>query len=223
MAAEQNRTGALEDPWAYELEAREQGCRCIAGVDEAGRGPLAGPVVAAAVVLPQTFEITGINDSKKLTKAHREAAYQRILKESIDVGVGIVDADVIDEINILEATHLAARNAILGLRNKVDVALVDGRPMTGLPCPQRAIIKGDSKCVSIAAASIVAKVTRDRIMTDYDRKYPEYGFCRHKGYYTQEHLQALDQHGVCEIHRRTFFPICQKVSMTCQLPGLEED
>jgi ribonuclease HII len=223
LAAEQNQIGALENPWAYEREAREQGCKCIAGVDEAGRGPLAGPVVAAAVVLPETFDTTGIDDSKKLTPAQREAAYERIVHESVDFGVGIVEAGVIDEINILKATHLAARDALLGLRTKVDLALVDGRPMVGLPCSQKAIIQGDSKCVSIAAASIVAKVTRDRIMVDYDRKFPEYGFCRHKGYYTPEHLQAVEQNGVCEIHRKTFFPICEKVNLTCPLPGLEED
>jgi ribonuclease HII len=213
----------IERPWEYESEARAEGFLRIAGVDEAGRGPIAGPVVAAAVVLPEGFDADGIRDSKVMTEKQRETSYERIVSECVSSAVGVVGPEVIDRINILKATHLAAREALLGLGMLVDVALVDGYPMLDLPCPQRAIIDGDAKCISIAAASIIAKVTRDRMMRDYDREFPGYGFCRHKGYYTQEHLEAIERDGICVIHRKTFFPICEKVNVTCRLPGLGED
>ena len=223
MAAESDALDQVEKPWACERKAREEGFQCLAGVDEAGRGPLAGPVVAAAVILPEKFDPKGIKDSKKLTAKQREAAYERIIRECVAFAVGIVSSEVIDEINILNATHVAAREALLGLGVDVDLVLVDGYPMRNLPFQQKAIIGGDAKCISIAAASIVAKVTRDRLMMEYHELFPGYGFCRHKGYYTREHLEAIDRHGVCVIHRKTFFPICEKVNITCQLPGLDED
>jgi len=210
-----------EDRWAYELEAHRAGHRCVAGLDEAGRGPLAGPVVAAAIILPEDFDPEGIRDSKVLTPTRREAAFERIAGQCT-FAVGIVGPEVIDEINILNATHRAAREALLALGVPVDLVFVDGRPMRGLPFPQKAIVDGDAKCLSVAAASIVAKVTRDRLMDDYDREFPGYGFSRHRGYCTPEHLEAIDRLGICVLHRKTFFPISRKVNLTCPLPGLEE-
>jgi len=215
--------GEIEGPWAYERQARQEGYELPAGLDESGRGPLAGPVVAAAVILPETFQADGIKDSKTLTATQREAAHERITRECVAFAIGVVDQQVIDEINILNATHLAARKALLALNPKPDVVLVDGYPMRGLPCPQKAIIDGDAKCVSIAAASILAKVMRDRLMTEYHERFPAYGFCRNKGYCTKEHLEAINLYGICEIHRRTFSPICELVNATCELPGLERD
>ena len=190
-----------------ERELRAEGFCCIAGVDEAGRGPLAGPVVAAAVVLPQLAELPGVFDSKQLSAAQREELYGEILALSgVDVGVGIVEAAEIDELNILRATHLAMRKALLALR-QVDFALVDGLPVKGLPVPSRNLVKGDARCASIAAASIVAKVRRDAIMVEADSVYPGYGFAEHKGYGCASHVEALKKLGVTPIHRRSFRPV----------------
>lgn len=188
----------------YELAARQAGYMVIAGVDEAGRGPLAGPVVAAAVVLPLDVDFAGLDDSKKLTPKQRDSLYARLQEELIDMGVGIVDVEQIDALNIYRATLLAMADAVKGLLVPPDFVLVDGFPVPDIPCPQRAISGGDGLSVSIAAASIIAKVTRDRIMEELDVKYPQYGFARHKGYGTAEHRKALQIYGPSPVHRRSF-------------------
>lgn len=193
----------------FEEEARKQGCFFIAGVDEAGRGPLAGPVVAAAVILPHNCPLpSGIDDSKKLSSAKRARLFKEIKKNShIRWAVGIVDSQKIDEVNILQATYLAMREAVVGLGSDVDFCLVDGLPVSGLPVEHRAIVKGDSRSYSIAAASIVAKETRDQMMVEYSEKYPEYSFEKHKGYGTKAHTEALYKYGPCPIHRFSFEPV----------------
>lgn len=221
--AKPKRTIDAVDLWLHEREALAAGHTMIAGVDEAGRGPLAGPVVAACVVLPAGFDIAGINDSKQLTEINREKAYERITREAIAVGVGVVHHEVIDRINILKATHLAMRYAILDLEPSVSISivLVDGLPVPGLPCAAvKSIVKGDALSVSIAAASIVAKVTRDRLMTLMDRRYPVYGFAQHKGYSAPSHFEALRQFGPCPIHRRSFSPISQMCHPTLWNDGI---
>lgn len=200
------------DLWAFERAARAEGHQIVAGVDEAGRGPLAGPVVAAAVILPLSCNTRGINDSKQLTEEEREHAFKRILKIAIAFGVGVVDEKQIDRINILRATHRAMRAAISGMEIRADLYLIDGLPITDFEYPHEAIVDGDCKSASIAAASIIAKVTRDRIMRKYDEIYPEYGFARHKGYTTEEHLEMLAVHGVCEIHRQSFEPVALEIN-----------
>jgi ribonuclease HII len=194
----------LERISAYERSCREKGYRLIGGIDEAGRGPLAGPVVAACVILPEGFLAEGVNDSKKVPPERRERLFDVILEAAVAVGTGIVDGETIDRINILQATKLAMRKAVEGLGTKPDILLIDALRLEDVPIDQMPIVKGDAKSISIAAASIVAKVTRDRIMIEWDRRYPEYGFARHKGYGTAEHLEAIRRHGVCEIHRKTF-------------------
>lgn len=206
------------DPWAYEKLAWAEGYVHVAGLDEAGRGPLAGPVVAAAVVLPQGFDIDGIGDSKAMTAKARERMFERITAEAL-FGVGIVGPEVIDRINILRANDAAMRAALKELGAAFDFILVDGRPVPDLPALSRAIVKGDSLSVSIGAASIIAKVTRDRIMVELDRQYPEYGFAGHKGYGCRSHIEALDKHGPCPCHRRSFSPVAERI-MDCRLPGL---
>jgi ribonuclease HII len=177
-------------------------------VDEAGRGPWAGPVVAAAVVLPQDVRIEGINDSKKLSAPRREKLFIEIHQKAFSVGVGIVSQDVIDKVNILEATYIAMKEAINKLTNIPELVLVDGCcPIRGLAIRQHAVIGGDGKSAMIAAASIVAKVTRDRIMTELSAKYPQYKFHKHKGYGTKEHRDALLLHGPCPLHRKSFAPV----------------
>ncbi len=177
----------------------------LCGIDEAGRGPLAGPVVAAAVILPKDCEILYLNDSKKLSAARREALYGEITEKAVCYGIGMASPERIDEINILQATYEAMRQAVNALSVKPDRFLNDAVVIPGIdPARQEAIIKGDAKSVSIAAASILAKVTRDRIMVEYDRIYPQYGFAAHKGYGTKAHMEALLQYGPCPIHRRTF-------------------
>ena len=213
------QTRRLADPWHFETGAREQGYVSIAGVDEAGRGPLAGPVVAAAVMLPEGFDLAGIRDSKAMTPAERDSAFDRITAEARALGIGIIGADVIDEINILRATHRAMRAALDDLGAVFDFILVDGLPVPDLPVESLAIVKGDSKCASIMAASIVAKVTRDRLMLDLDRVHPGYGFNVHKGYCTRAHLDAIDRLGVCPCHRKSFSPIAERIA-NCRLPGL---
>ncbi|MGQ9456522.1 MAG: ribonuclease HII [Armatimonadota bacterium] len=206
--------------WCYEDEARSQGFARIAGVDEAGRGPIAGPVVAAAVVLPRDFDCSVLCDSKVMTPLQRESAYERIMAGAVAVGVGVVGPDVIDEINILNATCLAMNKALENMGGACDFVLVDGLPVTGLIVPSRAIVKGDTKCASIMAASIVAKVTRDQIMVNLDISYPNYGFRQHKGYPTRAHLEAIQRWGLCDCHRKSFFPIRERID-SCPLPGLE--
>ncbi|MDR1210055.1 MAG: ribonuclease HII [Clostridiales bacterium] len=188
---------------AYEEKWRRLGFARIAGVDEAGRGPLAGPVVAAAVVLPADLEITGINDSKKLSPKVRSALFAEITRAA-EYAVGVVPEDVIDEINIRQASFEAMRRAVAGLCPAPGAVLSDGFAIPGLAAPGEGIVKGDAKCLSIAAASIIAKVTRDRIMEEYDAVYPGYGFAAHKGYPTAAHYAAIRSMGPCPIHRKTF-------------------
>ncbi len=188
----------------YEAEARQQGFRTVAGVDEAGRGPLAGPVVAAAVILPEDEIIPGINDSKQLTSNMRSRLYDIIVEKAVAWSIGISDEKCIDEINILEATKKAMKEAIEKLKPKPDIVLLDAVKLDGIPMKQVNIVKGDTVSVSIAAASIVAKVTRDRMIEEMDEKYPQYGFSKHKGYATKEHIEAIKKYGLCPIHRMSF-------------------
>jgi len=190
--------------YKYEKETYSKGFKCIAGIDEAGRGPLAGPVVAACVALPKGLLIEGVNDSKKLSEAKREQIYEIIMEKALSVGIGIVDEKTIDEINILNATKLAMKNSIMQMKVKPDFLLIDAVKLDDIDIPQLPIIKGDSLSLSIAAASIVAKVTRDRIMFEYDKKHPEYGFKKHKGYGTKLHIEAIKNYGICPIHRIGF-------------------
>lgn len=191
-------------PYRYEAQAWRGGVGLIAGVDEAGRGPLAGPVVAAAVVIAPDRRIKHLADSKILTPEQREDLFVAIQARALAVGVGIVDHVTIDRVNILVATRLAMRDAIRQLAVLPELVITDFVVVPDLPCPQRNLVDGDARCASVAAASIVAKVTRDRLMVEADRQFPEYGFARHKGYGTAEHLAALDRYGPCPLHRRTF-------------------
>jgi ribonuclease HII len=191
-----------------QLERRywQQGCRYVAGVDEAGRGPLAGPVVAAAVVLDHPLDLPGVTDSKLLSAAVRERLYEEIVKRVVDFGVGIVEPEEIDRLNILQAAMRAMELAVDKLRVRPEALLIDGnRVPAGLP-EAVAIVHGDRLSLCIAAASIIAKVTRDDIMREYDRQFPQYGFARHKGYPTAQHLDAIEKYGLCPIHRRSFHP-----------------
>ena len=191
-------------PYRYEGQAWRAGLVRVAGVDEAGRGPLAGPVVAAAVVVTPEHRIRGVCDSKLLTAERREALFLTIHERALAVGVAIVDHETIDRINILQATRLAMVDALRRLPLAPDLIITDFVALPDVPCPQRNLVDGDARCASVAAASIVAKVTRDRIMRELDGKFPEYGFAQHKGYATPEHLAALDRHGPCPVHRRSF-------------------
>lgn len=182
----------------------QKGVRSVAGVDEAGRGPLAGPVVAAAVIFNPGVQIAGVNDSKKMTAKRRECCYEEILLQAAAIEVGIATAEEIDEMNILRATHRAMIKAIKGLQISPDHLLVDGRGLPDPPIPQTALVGGDAISFSIAAASIVAKVTRDRMMVEYDQQYPEYGFAKHKGYGTKAHVEAVQKYGPSPIHRSSF-------------------
>lgn len=189
----------------FECELRRVGYRLIAGLDEAGRGPLAGPVVAAAVIFPENALILGIDDSKRLTSAKREALFPQITQCALDVGIGEASAREIDELNILQATFLAMRRALASLNLTPDLVLIDGdRILPDCPLAQQALVRGDSRCFSIAAASVIAKVHRDRIMRRFHEFFPQYHFDRHKGYGTREHLRAIHQFGYCKIHRRSF-------------------
>ena len=187
---------------SYERQYGE--CGVICGIDEAGRGPLAGPVVAAAVILDINCPILYVNDSKKLSEKKREELYDEIMEKAVSVGVGIASPETIDEINILQATYEAMHQAVERLKVTPDLLLVDAVTIPAMPMKQVGIIKGDAKSVSIAAASILAKVTRDRMMVEYDALYPEYGFAKHKGYGSQMHIEAIREYGSCPIHRRTF-------------------
>lgn len=196
----------LEKMLAYEKELYTQGIQLIAGVDEVGRGPLAGPVVAAAVILPKACKIPGLNDSKKIPKSKHKEIYEAVLQNAIAIGIGIKDNQVIDQVNIYEATKLAMREAIGQLELQPQHLLIDAMRLD-LPISQTSIIKGDANSLSIAAASIVAKVTRDQMMEEFDRKYPGYDFAQNAGYGTAKHLAGLDQLGVTPIHRRSFEPV----------------
>ena len=196
--------GMFNLTYEYEKQAIAEGYTTVCGIDEAGRGPLCGPVCAAAVILPVDCEIEGINDSKKLSEKKREKLYDEIIRKAVCYAVSMVPADVIDEINILQATFLAMRNAVSGLSVQPDIALIDGNQKPGLTIEERTIVEGDAKSISIAAASILAKVTRDRYMLEADTKYPEYKFAQHKGYGTKLHYEMLAEYGLCPEHRRTF-------------------
>ncbi len=194
----------------FEAELRASGHRLVAGIDEAGRGPLAGPVVAAAVILPDDFAHDTLNDSKQLPEPKRESLYAEITgNDDIIWASAAVEPAEIDRINILQATYLAMRTSLAALSIAADAALIDGKPVPNFPIPHRGIVKGDSLSLSIAAASIIAKVERDRLMRDFARQWPDYGFDRHKGYGTKQHLAALQKHGPCPIHRRSFAPVAQ--------------
>lgn len=190
--------------YEYEIAAQNEGFNVVCGVDEAGRGPLCGPVCAAAVILPVGFEIEGINDSKKLSEKKREALFDIIKENAIAYSVVMVDAKTIDEINILQATFKAMREAVESLSVKADVALIDGNLKPGLSIEEKTLVKGDAKSVSIAAASILAKVSRDRYMLQMDKQYPEYCFGKHKGYGTKLHYEMIEKYGICPEHRRSF-------------------
>jgi ribonuclease HII len=196
--------------FSRERALHARGIFFVAGVDEAGRGPLAGPVVAAAVILPRAPKIVGLNDSKKLTPRRRESLYAELtLLSGVHWSVASADVDEIDRLNILRATHLAMARALAALPQQADHALVDGLPVSGLPVPHTALVGGDALSTSIAAASIIAKVTRDRLMLDLDARFPGYGFARHKGYGVREHLAALRRHGPSPVHRRSFAPVAE--------------
>ena len=189
----------------YEEELRKKGFKYICGIDEAGRGPLAGPVVVASVIMPEKSMIEGVNDSKKVSEKKREKLYDLILDEAISYGIGIVGQDEIDEINILNATKKGLTMSLQELTQKPDLIIVDAlSKINTLGIPYESIIKGDAKCYSISAASIIAKVTRDRIMREWDKIYPQYGFATHKGYGTSSHIKAIIENGPCPIHRKTF-------------------
>jgi len=212
-------------PYHFESAAWRRGISRLAGVDEAGRGPLAGPVVAAAVVLAPGARIAGVDDSKRLPPEERQRLFDLIQERAVGVGVGIVDHLTIDRINILQATRLAMGQALGALGMEPELVLTDFVTVPGLRCPQRNLVEGDRRSASVAAASIIAKVTRDRIMEEADRAYPLYGFVRHKGYGTPEHRIALEQHGPCALHRRTFAGIWNQLALfsRSELQWIEAD
>jgi ribonuclease HII len=195
--------------WEHERRVYAEGLAPVAGVDEAGRGPLAGPVVAAAVILPPALELPGLADSKQLAAEQREQLFVLITAGALAVGVSCIGPERIDQINILRATHEAMAEALASLPTCAAFALVDGLPVTGLPCPHRALVAGDAACVSIAAAAIIAKVVRDRFMLTLEERHPGYRFARNKGYPTPDHLEALRRLGPCPAHRRTFRPVAE--------------
>ncbi len=199
-----NELVRLDKMLCYEKKYYLKGFSLIAGIDEVGRGPLAGPVVAAAVILPEGTLIEGINDSKKLTAKKRQQLFDVISEKAVSIGIGLETNYVIDEINILNATYSAMKKAISNLNVKADFILVDGSAVPGLETEQEAIIKGDEKSISIAAASIIAKVTRDKMMEDYHIKYPDYNFKSNKGYGSASHIEAIKKNGLCPIHRKSF-------------------
>ncbi|MGN1130849.1 MAG: ribonuclease HII [Ruminococcus sp.] len=188
----------------YEKSAQEKGFKYICGVDEAGRGPLAGPVCAAAVILPDNMIIDGVNDSKKLTEKKREMLFDVIKEKALAYSIAFATVEEIEKLNILNATMLAMKRAVEGLEIKADYAMIDGNRLPPIDIPCEYIVKGDAKSMSIAAASILAKVSRDRLCYEYAEKYPEYGFDKHKGYGTKLHTEAILNYGPCEIHRRSF-------------------
>ena len=196
------------DLWQYEKELFEQNINIIGGVDEVGRGPLIGPVVAACCVLPHDFVLEGLNDSKKLSEKKREKFYDYIIENCVAYGVGIISPEKIDEVNIYEATKLAMKEAIKQVQDKVNLehVLIDAMPLE-LDIPTTSIIKGDAKSISIAAASVIAKVVRDRMMIELDKEYPQYGFAKHKGYPTKAHVEAINKYGLIDGYRKTYGPV----------------
>lgn len=194
----------LEEMLSYEKKLNEKGYELIGGVDEVGRGPLAGPVVAAVAILPKGLKIVGVKDSKKLNEKKREELYDVIMEKAIDYGIGIVESDEIDKLNILQATYMAMKKAISNLKTAPEALLIDAVEIPNVKIPQLPIVKGDDKSLSIASASILAKVTRDRIMKKYHEIYPEYDFVNNKGYGTQKHYKGIDENGMTPIHRRSF-------------------
>lgn len=198
----------MNDNYMYERELREKGIKFIAGVDEVGRGPLVGPVVAACVVLPEKFDLEGLTDSKKLSEKKRDFFFEEIKKQALGVGIGIIDEKKIDEVNIYEATKLAMKMAIEECNKQVGIEhiLIDAMPLE-LDIPTTSIIKGDLKSITISAASVIAKVTRDRILYELDLKYPMYDFKHNKGYPTKKHLEAIEEYGIIDQHRRSYGPV----------------
>lgn len=190
--------------WEYENDVKKKGYKYVAGVDEAGRGPLAGPVFAACVILPEGCVINGINDSKKLSEKKREELFEEITKKAIAYSIASIDEKIIDEVNILNATHIAMNKAVDTMEILPDFVLIDGNSIKNMTIPHETVVKGDAKSINIAAASILAKVSRDRYICEIADKYPEYEFDKHKGYGTKVHTDALKKYGPCEIHRRTF-------------------
>ncbi len=201
------------DIYRHDESIRARGFLRIAGIDEAGRGPLAGPVVAAAVVLKEGTIISGLRDSKRVPEHERESLFDEIRHSSLDIGIGVVGSDDIDRMNILKATRFAMQLAVENLLMKPDMLIIDALSLLSIPIKQISPVKGESVSASVAAASIIAKVSRDRIMLDFDRQYPNYHFRRHKGYSTREHLEMIRLYGPCPIHRKTFFRV-----MTLELP-----
>ena len=197
----------LKNMLEIEDKLYSEGYNFVCGGDEAGRGPLCGPVVAAAVILPKDEYIEGVNDSKKLTEKKREKLYDDIMKKAVAASIGISDVDVIEKVNILNATKLAMKQAIEKLSIKPDYVLIDGNQMIDINIKAETVVSGDAKSESIAAASIIAKVTRDRMLIEFDKKYPEYGFAKHKGYGTKSHIEAIQKYGLTDIHRPSF---CKK-------------
>lgn len=224
MPRPRSRPATGEALLAFEALAAADGFRRIAGIDEAGRGPLAGPVVAAAVILPSPAKLPPVTDSKKLQPAAREQlAIALRAMPGICIGIGVVPAAEIDRLNILKATHEAMRLAVLQLDPPPDLALIDGLPVPAFPIRSRAIVGGDARSASIAAASILAKVHRDRLMVNLDRQYPGFGFARHKGYGTPQHLEALQRLGPCPEHRRSFAPVMAALGLRPRQLGLRLD
>lgn len=191
----------------YEEELEQKGIKYIAGVDEVGRGPLVGPVVTACVILPLGYELEGLTDSKKLSLKKREMYFDIIMKDALSVSIGIQDEKVIDEVNIYEATKLAMYEAINNSKIKPEHVLIDAMKLENLDIPSTSIIKGDLKSITISAASIIAKVTRDRMLVELDKKYPEYGFAKNAGYGTKQHIEAIEKYGIIPEHRKTFKPV----------------
>lgn len=196
----------------YENELYSKGYKLIGGIDEVGRGPLVGPVVTACVILPEDFALDGLTDSKKLSEKKRDAFYDIIMEKAISVGIGIMDEDVIDKVNIYEATKLAMYQAIDNMSVKPDYVLIDAMKLDKLDVPSTSIIKGDLKSLTISAASVIAKVTRDRMMYELDKKYPMYKFAKNKGYPTKDHIEAIVKYGILKEHRKTFKPVTEHVN-----------
>lgn len=204
MKMKETEIERLNNMLVFENEAYEKGYKYVCGVDEAGRGPLCGPVVAAAVILPKDAHIEGVNDSKKLSEKKREKLFDDIMENAIAVGVGISDIEVIEDINILGATKEAMKEAISNLNINPDYVLIDGNQDITIDIDRQTVVSGDARSESIAAASIIAKVTRDRMLKTYDEMYPEYGFAKHKGYGTKAHIEAIKEYGLSPIHRPSF-------------------
>ena len=199
------------DNHKYERELQERGVKLIAGVDEVGRGPLVGPVVTACVILPQNYELEGLTDSKKLSPKKRELFYDIIMRDAISVSIGMRDEKVIDDINIYEATKQAMYEAIEKAKVKPEHVLIDAMKLEKITIPSTSIIKGDLKSITIAAASVIAKVTRDRMLVELDKKYPEYGFKKNMGYGTKQHIEAIEKYGIIPEHRKTFSPVSKNL------------